>query len=353
MMRRAAQKLAAAAILAAGSALGGEGMHSIVDPAGRTVSVPAEPDRVACLTGACYEKVFLLGQADKVLVRQRTFPPWMVRTNPRAAAIATMAEPNAEDLLERGVQVAFSFNRPAMLAVLRSAGIAAVVPDAPAGLVNNREQFIARVKDEITFYGRVLGGDAPARAEAWRGYFDRKLAAVTARTDAIPAARRPKVYYVRGPTATTTHGHDSNMRWYGELAGADMGLARTAKAGIAQVTMEEIAAWNPDIIFVGRQYDSALVTADPRWQDITAVKQGRVHPIPDGVFFWDASSEGILLLEYMAKTIWPTLFSDLDIDKEVKDYYETFYHTVLSDYEARLLVEGHGPNGTRSNPANN
>jgi iron complex transport system substrate-binding protein len=328
--------------------------RTVIDPAGHQVSVPTPVKRVACLTGACYEKVFLLGQADKIVSRVATFPPWMVQTNIKAKDIPTSPNPNAEDLVKQRVQVAFSFDRPQQLAALAAAGITAVVPAAPVAGEDGTDDeatFTQAVRREVRFYGAVLG--AEATAEAWCADYDRRLGYVAERIATVPIKDRPRVYYLRGPDALTTHGRDSNMRWYGEMAGGDMGLARRASPGITRLSMEEVVQWNPQVIFVGRQYATDLVTKDPRWQDIDAVKNGRVYTIPDGVFFWDSSSEGILLLEFMAKILHPALFPDLNLANETKDYYATFYHYTLSDGEVANLLRGNGPDGRRSNPAGN
>jgi len=328
-------------------------VRSITDAVGRKISVPMDVQRVACLTGACYEKVFLLGEADKIVVRQRNFPPWMERTNPKAKTIPLITAANTEDLLSRGVQVAFAFDQAGPLAAMHAAGIPALVATSRPPAQGSREDFIRRSKEEVQLFGRVLGPHAAEVAAEWCAYFDARLAAIVARTDAIPPERRPKIYYVRGPDALTTHGRDSSMQWYGEIAGGDFSLARRTKPGISQVSIEEIVAWNPDVIFVGRQYATDLVTRDPRWSGVKAVKDGKVVAVPDGVFFWDSSSEGILLLEFLAKTLHPTLFASIDLVRDLKDYYARFYRYELSDDEARNLLAGLRPDGTRHNPTGN
>jgi len=351
---RIARNLALAALLfASATPLRAEDMRMVTDAVGRSVAIPVEAQRVACLTGACYEKVFLLGQAEKIVVRQRNFPPWLEQTNPKAGDIPTVTSANAEDLLSRHAQLAFSFNQPGPLDKLTSAGIPALVTTPAIAEARDRQDFLRAVTGEMALFGEVLGPRAKAVAEDWRLYHDAMVARITAKTDRLSPEARPKVYYVRGPTALTTHGRESSIRWYGEMAGADMGLARRTRPGISPVNIEDIIAWNPDIIFVGRQYPLELVTQDPRWSDIAAVKSGRVIAVPDGVFFWDASSEGVLLLAFMARTLHPDLFADLNIAEEVKAYYRRFYHYALSDAEVERLLQGRGPDGRRQNPMGN
>ncbi len=43
------------------------------------------------------------------------------------------------------------------------------------------------------------------------------------------------------------------------------------------------------------------------------------------------SSDTPLALMWLAKTIQPELFTELDLDTEIKDYYEKYYNVTLTD----------------------
>jgi iron complex transport system substrate-binding protein len=328
----------------------------VTDLAGRSVAIPVHIKRIACMTGASYEKAFLVGAGDKVVVRAATHPPWMERTNPRIQQIQMIRnshDPNMEELLKQKVDVLFFWDDPVHLEKLAANGMAAVVPQPARTDFASATDFTETMKAEVRLYGSVLGGESEKRANTWCSYYERKLRYVLERTVHIPEARRPKVYYVRGPDALTTHGYDQNITWYGEMAGARMVIKKARTKNIAQISMEEIMTWNPDVIFVGRQYSTDLVLRDVKWKDIAAVRNKRVYVIPDGVFYWDSSSEGILLLEYMAKKLYPELFKELDMNKEVKAYYANFYQCKLTDDEIDKLLRGLGPDGQRNNPFHN
>lgn len=107
--------------------------------------------------------------------------------------------------------------------------------------------------------------------------------------------------------------------------------------------MEDILAWDPEYIFVGRQYSPDLVLKDKRWKDVRAVKEGKVYQDPEGVFFWDGSSEGVLLMEFMAQKMYPDLFRDLDMKKEIQNYYARFYNYQLTNQEAEKILRAQAP----------
>ena len=107
--------------------------------------------------------------------------------------------------------------------------------------------------------------------------------------------------------------------------------------------MEDILLWDPEYIFVGRQYSRDLVLKDARWRDVRAVREGKVYQMPEGVFFWDGSSEGVLMMEFIAKTIHPDLFPELDMKSDLREYYARFYRYQLSEAEVTRILAGKSP----------
>jgi len=109
------------------------------------------------------------------------------------------------------------------------------------------------------------------------------------------------------------------------------------------VTIETIMEWDPDIIFMGRMNDTAIITENEAWSGITAVENGAVYLCPSGVFNWDYSGEGVLLMLYLAKTIHPELFEDLDVEAEIQYYYSTFYGYELSEENVQNILNHADP----------
>jgi len=329
--------------------------REVTDLTGRRVRLPAQVSRVGCMTGASFEKVLLVGGGDKVVVKDATCPPWAKRVFPGLDKIRSL--PNSHDLnLEEfhhlKPDALFFWDDAKAIPLLQANGFNPLVPQPSKAPVSEAD-FLRRIQDEVLLYGKVLGPAEEAAAKAWCRYFREKVEMVRHRTAGIPPAKRPKVYYVRGPNALNTHGADQNVSWYGKIAGGHMVVRDSPAKGIAQVSMEQLLLWNPEVILVGRQYSAALVLEDQAWKNVAAVRNHKVLESPDGVFWWDGGSEGVLLLLYMAKAFHPELFKDLDLPREVKEYYSRFYHTALSDREIALLLAGKQPDGSRGNRLGN
>ena len=330
--------------------------RQVVDMAGNTVRLPREVRRIACLEVLCYEKLFLLGASDRIVMMTQTNAPWMERTNPAVKDILKIpAEPNSEELLNQHMDVVFrttSYPSPGRIETLARLGVPILVSQAGGkGRLNTLAEFVDSRKQMLRLFGQVLGPAYLARAEAWCAYHDQKVALVRARIANIPPAQRIRLFHVRGgPQTTQTHGsYSSNTFGYGELAGANMVVKNHPLVGRGEVSIEEILKWDPQVINIGRHYSAELITKDPRWAQVSAVKNGRVHELPEGVFYWDGSTEGVLLMLYIAKELYPERFADLDLKQEIREYYARFYRVHLSDHELALMLQGKGPDGLRRN----
>jgi iron complex transport system substrate-binding protein len=336
--------------------------RTVVDMAGNPVRVPVKVNRIGCLEVLCYEKLFLLGASDRIEMMTMTNAPWMRQTNPAVDAITKIAsDPDIEELLRRRVDVVFhtlGYPNPKKIERLAQLGIPLVVSQSVGKPpVDSMDAFVESRKRMLRLYASVLGPIYETRAEEWCAYLDRMVAYVLSRTKDIPAEQRIRLYHVRGPSVTRTHGRADqapNTFWYGEIAGADMVVKRISdKYSVGEISIEELLKWNPQVIHVSRQYSAKLVTGDPRLQQIEAVQTGRVYELPEGVFYWDGSTEGVLLMLYIAKELYPERFTDLDIRHEIRSYYAKFYRYPLSDSELDLLLQGKAPDGRRFNNMNN
>lgn len=109
------------------------------------------------------------------------------------------------------------------------------------------------------------------------------------------------------------------------------------------VTIEQIAAWDPDQIFVidygGKASDVvAGLKTDPLWSELNAVQNGQIFAFAYDVYSWDQpDTRWILGLEWLATKIQPQLFSDIDILSEVETFYSQLYRMDETSIEENIL----------------
>lgn len=333
--------------------------RTVTDMYDRQVTVPAEVNSIACLPGPSYEIVFMLGGKDQITqVRDdhRESYPLANLTNPDLINYATdltmTAGPksalNIEEFINADLEVVLYYGVPQAMDQFANAGIPCfvtwtkVTPQTIDEAIAEDERFTRRVAD-------LLGGDAPAKAEAWCRYLEEKVAFIKSRTEGIAAADRPNVYIGNswGTNPLATWAGDSGATDIIALCGGVYVASEIVGAKFPEVSLEQVIAWQPEVIIMdchGHDPDQMIemISGDPDWAVIPAVKDNRMHRIPSGLFYMDKASTKPVYLLWLAKKLQPELFTDVDIVAEMQQYYQTFYDYDLSAAEAEHALSGWG-----------
>ena len=133
---------------------------------------------------------------------------------------------------------------------------------------------------------RILGALIGQRqkGEEFARYVDDTIGTIKGRTTMMPKGGRPRVYYARGPRGLETGlGGSINVETIEMLA---ENVAGGARAGLANVSIEQVLLWDPDVIITIDGEFAATVRSDPAWASLKAVRAGRVHLSPKMPFGW-------------------------------------------------------------------
>jgi len=171
-------------------------------------------------------------------------------------------------------------------------------------------------------------------------YAERTLADIRARVATIPDSRRPRVYYGRGPTGLETGlGGSINVEML-TLLGARNVAAEAGAGSLAQVSIEQIFTWDPDVILTTDAAFAALASKSPVWQGLRAAKNGRFHLSPAGPFPWfdvPPSVNRLLGARWAASLLYPGAFPE-DLRAITRDFCRRFYHVDLSERQIDALI---------------
>ena len=170
---------------------------------------------------------------------------------------------------------------------------------------------------------------------------------VSEKAKQIPEAEQVRVYCALGPDGLRTFPAGSHQSVVLDIV-KGLNVAETdlpiAMGGMAEVSLEQILQWNPDVILswdTGQGGYSEGILSDPDWKNISAVKNNKVYAMPYMPNNWFAtppSVNRILGLKWAGHVLYPEVF-DYDLTEEVKEYFELFYHYQLSDDEAHELLK--------------
>ncbi|MGO7336410.1 ABC transporter substrate-binding protein [Rhizobium leguminosarum] len=187
-------------------------------------------------------------------------------------------------------------------------------------------------RDYMTMAAKAIG--KPERIDELVEWRDRVQKDIEAKTTAIPDDKKPNVLYLgRALSDISASGTKGNYNaWSIELAGGRN--ASDELNGTVSVNKEQIAAWNPDVIFLNA-FEAKLnvdwVYNDPILSLTNAAKSKRVYKMPLGGYRWDPpSQESPLSWMWTANLLHPQIFK-YDLRTEMKTAYKTLYNYDLAD----------------------
>jgi iron complex transport system substrate-binding protein len=296
---------------------------TVVDQLGRTVTVSKNIKRIAALHHFGGKVVFALG-AQELLVDQALYHrenQAMAKVNPAFAAKPKLIQGhdiNYEELvaLRPDIAIAYTSFDPSDMEQLEDAGIKVV---AIRG--ETLEESFAGVR----LVAKVLGREQ--RGEQYIADCRRLFTLVKERTDAIPPEKRLKVMFA-GPkniySAATGQMLQNTLL---ELAGG-RNVASALTGFWASVSPEQIAAWNPDVIFLGSSldaYGAEALSGNQQFRTVNAIKNRRVYVFPSNIGWWDYPAPHCILgLVWTAKTLYPDRFRDVDMLKVADEFYRKY-----------------------------
>ncbi len=200
---------------------------------------------------------------------------------------------------------------------------------------------------DVEMLGELLGSED--RAAEILGYYDERLERIERGTASLES--RPRVlmveYHARGGTAAVqVPAAPWTQTEQVRLAGGDPVWLEAAERtyGWTVVNFEQIARWDPDQIYVivWHQFDSAELMAtlreDAQWSQLRAVQGGQLHAFPSDLYGWDSPApRWILGALWLARTMHPERFADLDMNGELTSFFASMYGMDAPSVQAGIV----------------
>ncbi|MBV7273714.1 ABC transporter substrate-binding protein [Clostridiaceae bacterium UIB06] len=319
---------------------------TITDSSGTKVEVPRNINRIADAWGAHNAIVAMLGSGDKIVATTLTekTKPWLFKVTPGMSKAVVAFNVDATDIsIEELVK-----NKPDILFI--SEGNKNVSKISKLGIPVAEVSFkdFDSLKKCIKLTADALGEKSKKRAEQYISYLDDKLKIITDVTSKIPQGQKPKVLHLADLSPLKVDGKNTIIDSWIQAAG---GVNAADFSGMKEVSIEQILKWNPDVIVVSstvgstdRKKSAAEILNNETWKKVKAVSSGKVYINPDGAFSWDRySSEEALQIQWAAKIIYPEKFKDIDVEKETKWFYKTFFNYELSEDEVQKILNAEPP----------
>ena len=230
------------------------------------------PQRIVCLTEETTEWLYLLGEEQRIVgISGYTVRPRRARDEkPRVSAFLD-GKIDRIVALEPDLVIGFSDMQAALADKLIRAGLNVLVTN---------QRSVAEIFATLRLVASLIGAQAPA--EAWIAGCQQRHREIAAAAAAWP--RRPRVYFEEWDEPMI-----SAIQWVSELialAGgedvfAELGRQRMGRDRIVADPLEPVRR-APELIvgsWCGKKFRPERVAARPRWAEVPAVREGRLHEI--------------------------------------------------------------------------
>ena len=315
----------------------------IIDMAGRNVSVSTNPGSVASITFSATLQIYmlapdkLLGWNSELAPEQKRYIPAKYQNLPVVGG--GKQDANYESFLTLNPDVIFTGHAESDGSIDKIQQKFGEVPVVDVEDDNNINNIIPSIK----FTGDVLGEQK--KADELITFYNNVSSQVNTTVSKIPENEKKRVYYARDPTGLQTDPDGGSHTKLIQMCGGVNVVNVPLTKGSAQVSMEQVLEWNPDVIIASDPTFYQKVFSDPVWQNVKAVKDKQVYLAPNTPFNWFEGPPGvnsIIGIPWTAKVLYPDRFKDMDIKNLTKYFYSNFYHYDLSDQEVSDMLSSSG-----------
>ncbi|MBS5450319.1 MAG: ABC transporter substrate-binding protein [Coriobacteriia bacterium] len=336
----------------AGVAHAAEGDRTITDDAGREVTIPSVESLEKIYFTSPIGQIFCFTLAPELCAgttmdfteQELANLPEGTDKLPNLGTLSGGGELNPEAILAEGIQLIFSIT-----SVEPGESDASFADDLqnqtgiPVVVLNGSFDTTAACYESL---GELLGKQDEAKAMA--DYCTKVAEDVAAAVASVPEDERVSVYYAEGPDGLQTEPTSSTHALVFKLAGAE-NVAKDLEAeggkGRTAVSLEQVLAWNPDVIvsWDDQRFEGGadeLIRTDPNWSEIKAVKDGRVYTMVQTPFSWldrPPAVNRFIGLQWLTNLLYPEAY-DIDIVATTQEFYSMFYHRDLTEEQVIELL---------------
>ncbi len=320
---------------------------SLTDAMGRTVVFAAPPVRIAIAGKASFQvadAVYMFPEASSRVVAlpkasqgadfiSAIDPAYSAKTILDGNAGAEAVAATHPDVVLMKSSSADTLGKP-----LAEIGIKVVYVDLETPSQYDRD---------LTTLGKLFGDEA--RAATLRKFFANRVEAI--RQALEPVSARPRVlllyYSSKNGAAAFQVPPLGFIQTAQVLLAAGEPVWKDAQLGNGWTTvgLEQIAAWDPDQIYVVAYFDKVAdvvgrMKSDSQWQALRAVKSNQLFGFPGDFYSWDQSdARWILGLTWLAVHVHPSLTegqAGIDMIREVRAFYGALYGIDGPDFDSLI-----------------
>ena len=311
------------------------------DDWGREVEVPQQISRIVA-TGPLSQIVLytiapdmLVGLASKWTASADGIVPEEYRKLPYFGQLYNTANLNVEELALAAPQVIVDIGRVMssgaedMDILQQQTGIPTVFLNAATGALPETYRKL----------GQLLGREE--RAEQLAAFCEDVFARTLSIMEQV-GDNKVTALYIKGEQGLNVLAHGATHAEVLDLLTENVAVVDnpSSKGSGNEVTMEQIALWDPEWILFDADsiYDS--VADMNTWKELSAIATGNYLEVPEGPWNWmgtPPAAQRYLGMIWLTAELYPQ-FCDYDVKVEIMEFYELFYRCRLTEEQYQQLT---------------
>lgn len=308
--------------------------RKVTDMAGREVEISSEVKTVATFgsVGVLNAFVECMGKGDLIV---NDMPARFTKSGKWAMQYQFAPQMSGAPVLETadGVDMEATLQLSPDLCITMAEDVAQQLQENGLATVVLAWNDTEDVKVAVTLMGEVLG--AEDRAAEYNQYFDDMVKKASDTTKNLADADRKSVIY--GDVESLKNPHIIS-EWWIAAAGGKSVTKDDHKKNSLEYTREQLLSWQPEVIFSSNT-DTAAIYADADLADLPAVKNRQIFVVPTVAHVWgNRTVEQPLTVMWAMNKMYPTLYSEADLKKDIRTFYQRFFEYNMSDEELNSIV---------------
>lgn len=302
----------------------------VKDTLGRTIQIPARVEKILSLQPEITRILIALEAGDRLIgldyfVRQDDHIFKIIFPGHERLPVVSKPDDSINKEMIIALKPDIIFASPSELLVPDSIQQALGIPVVALSSLG----IFKNLLDEIELVGRVTGREK--RASELISFFNKKIDVVSQAVGSLSSKLQPRVYLAFWSSLLRTPVHYEPVMVAGGVNVAAGLLPSHQGSPGAVVTLEQIIAWDPDILLIHgnyppqeRQVTVEQVLFDKRLSSVRAVKDRRVF-YTFGYWYWWDPAEVLVETFYLGKLFHPEKFPDLDLEAAGNEVFQKFY----------------------------
>ncbi|MGO9571124.1 MAG: ABC transporter substrate-binding protein [Desulfomonilaceae bacterium] len=242
----------------------------------------------------------------------------MKATKPDIASVIPSA--SAGSGLDANMEVLFKLKPDVVITWTVKPEVVKFIEDRGLSVIAIYPESLSELLEVMRLHGKLFGKEK--RAEESIAEMEKVFALVNARVSKIPPRDRRKVLWLGGKPTSVACGIGVTNDLIQLIGGINP--ASSILQGNADVSLEQIVSWDPDVIFIwgNASYTAQSILNRSQWRLIKAVREGRVYKAP----IWSTWSPRIApIVLWMAVRTYPESFRDVILEKMFDDFYRAVF----------------------------